>query len=230
MANNNEMEPVVDGFEKMENAMNDAESFVESHQKELLIGFGAIIAAVVLYFVLDIFVWQPKEEAAKSEILKAQQMFAIDSFEVALNGKEDEFSGFLDIIDSYGSTKSGNLAKAYAGICYKQLGQNDEAVKYLNKFSGSDDMVTPAVAGAVADCYWDMDDAAKAAKLYLDAAKDADNDILSPLYMKRAAMCQMQLGKNAEAVKLFEQIVKDYPFCAEIQEVNKCLELAKAAK
>ncbi len=230
MAEKKEMEPVVDGFEKIESTMNGAESFVESHQKQLLIGFAAIVAVVVCYFVLDQYVWQPKEEEAKAEIRMAQQMFGIDSFEVALNGKEDEFSGFLDIIDNYGSTKSGNLAKAYAGLCYKQLGDNEQAIKYLNKFSGKDGLVTPAIEGAVADCYWDLEEPAKAAKTYVSAAKNADNDMLSPLYLKRAAMCQMQLGKNAEAIKLLEQVVSDYPYCADMPEVMKYLEVAKAAK
>lgn len=233
MAENKEKEPVVvDGFEKIESTMNGAESFVENHQKQILIGFAAVIAAVILYFVLDTMVWKPKEEAAKSEIYKAQQMFAIDSFQVALDGKEDDFMGFLEIIDNYGSTPSGNLAKAYAGICYKQLGQYDEAIKFLNKFSGKDEMVAPSVKGAVADCYWDMEETAKAAKLYLEAAKEADNEMLTPLYTRRAAMCCMSLDKNAEAVKLLEQVKLDYPYCAdyEMQEILKCLEIAKAAK
>lgn len=67
MAENKEKEPVVvDGFEKIESTMNGAESFVENHQKQILIGFAAVIAAVILYFVLDTMVWKPKEEAAKS--------------------------------------------------------------------------------------------------------------------------------------------------------------------
>ena len=73
--------------------------FVESHQNLLLAIFGGIIALIVLFFVLNQYVWGPREETAKNEIFKAQQMFARDSFQVALDGKEDEFMGFLDIID-----------------------------------------------------------------------------------------------------------------------------------
>lgn len=229
MAKKNELAPA-DGFEKVENAMNNAEGFVESHQKELLIGFVAVIAVVALYFLLSLKVWQPREENAKSEIVKAEQMFAIDSFQVALDGKEDEFLGFLDIIDEYGSTSTGNLAKAYAGICYKNLEQYDEAIKYLNKFSGDDVLVSPAIVGAVADCYWDMKEESKAVSSYLKAAELANNDLLTPLYKKRAAMCQISLGKNAEAIKLLESILKDYPYSMELPEVQKYLGIAKNAK
>ena len=73
-------------------------SFVESHQGVILAVLGGIVAVVALYFVLNQYVWGPREDAAKNEIFKAQQMFARDSFQVALDGN-DEFMGFLDIIN-----------------------------------------------------------------------------------------------------------------------------------
>ena len=44
-------------------------------------------------------------------------------------------AGFLDVVDKYGSTPSGNLAKHYAGICYLRTGDLENAAKYLAKFS-----------------------------------------------------------------------------------------------
>ena len=201
--------------------------FVESHQNLLLAIFGGIIALVVLFFVLNQYVWGPREETAKNEIFKAQQMFARDSFQVALEGKEDEFMGFLDIIDEYGSTSTGNLACAYAGICYKNLGEYESAIKYLNKFSGDDELVSPSIVGSVGDCYWNMDDAAKAVGYYQKAADLADNDLLTPLYKKRAALAYISLGKKAEAVKLLEGFVSQYPNYSDMNEVLKFLEIAK---
>lgn len=201
-------------------------SFVESHQGLILAVLGGIVAVVALYFVLNQYVWGPREDAAKNEIFKAQQMFARDSFQVALDGN-DEFMGFLDIIDEYGSTSTGNLAYAYAGICYKNLGEYDEAIKCLNKFSGSDELVSPAIIGSIGDCYWDMDNASKAVDYYMKAAAKADNDLLSPLYKKRAALAYLSMDKKSEAVKLLEGIVTEYPNYADMTEVMKFLEIAK---
>lgn len=202
-------------------------SFAESHQNVILAVLGGIVALVALYFVLNQYVWGPRDNAAKNEIFKAQQMFARDSFQVALDGKEDEFMGFLDIIDEYGSTSTGNLACAYAGICYKNLGEYDEAIKFLNKFSGSDELVSPSIVGAVGDCYWDLKNASKAVDYYLKAASMADNDLLSPLYKKRAALAYLSMDKKSEAAKLLEGIITDYPNYADMNDVMKFLEIAK---
>ena len=177
-------------------------SFVESHQGVILAVLGGIVAVVALYFVLR------------------------DSFQVALDGN-DEFMGFLDIINEYGSTSTGNLAYAYAGICYKNLGEYDEAIKCLNKFSGSDELVTPSIIGSIGDCYWDMENASKAIYYYMKAASKADNDLLSPLYKKRAALAYLSMDKKSEAAKLLEGIITEYPNYADMNEVMKFLEIAK---
>ena len=54
---------------------------------------------------------------------------------------------FLKVADEFSGTAAGNLANAYAGVCYAQLGKYEEAVKYLNKFSADDQLVSPALLG-----------------------------------------------------------------------------------
>ena len=45
-------------------------------------------------------------------MFKGEQYFAKDSFNLALNGNGADYEGFEAIIDQYGSTSAGNLAKA----------------------------------------------------------------------------------------------------------------------
>ena len=68
----------------------------------------------------------PQEKKAAAAIFKGEQYFAKDSFNLALNGNGADFDGFEGIIDQYGSTASGNLAKAYAGICYFKMGETEK--------------------------------------------------------------------------------------------------------
>ncbi len=56
------------------------------------------------------------------------------------------------MINEYGSTKAGNLAKIYAGVSYANLGQYDKALSYLKDFSGKDAMLSQLVNGAIGDC------------------------------------------------------------------------------
>ena len=85
-------------------------------------------------------------------MFKGEQYFAKDSFNLALNGNGADYEGFEAIIDQYGSTSAGNLAKAYAGICYFKMGDNEKALGLLKSFSGSDDMISPDITGLNGDC------------------------------------------------------------------------------
>ena len=45
----------------------------------------------------------------------------------------------MKLADEFSGTDAGNLANAYAGLCYAQLGKYEDAIKYLDKFSGDRD-------------------------------------------------------------------------------------------
>ena len=61
----------------------------------------------------------PAEAAAL--IAEAQNRFEQETpdYELALLG-DDSGAGFLEVIERYGATPAGNLAKHYAGICYRR--------------------------------------------------------------------------------------------------------------
>ena len=61
----------------------------------------------------------------------------------------------------------------------------------------------------------------------MKAASKADNDLLSPLYKKRAALAYLSMDKKSEAAKLLEGIITEYPNYADMNEVMKFLEIAK---
>lgn len=218
----------VEVFENMDNALSTSEAFVEQNKQPILIGLGIAALVIIAVMCFKTYYLEPREQEAKQSIFAAEQFFAKDSFQLALDGK-DEAMGFLEIIDEYGSTDAGNLAKAYAGVCYKQLGDNENAIKYLDKFSADDKMIQPAIKGAIGDCYWDNGDTEKAISYYKKAASEK-NEVIAPFYSKRAALACMSIGKNDEAVKLLETIINDYPAAPEVAEAKKMLQMAKSAK
>ena len=62
---------------------------------------------------------------------KSEQYFEQSAYEQALNGDSIGSIGFLKVADQFSGTKAANLAKAYAGICYQNLGKYEEAIKAL---------------------------------------------------------------------------------------------------
>ena len=103
---------------EVEEIVSKSEQFIENNSKKII--YGIIAVALVVGAVLGIKhgYLVPQEKKAAAAMFKGEQYFARDSFALALNGNGADYEGFEAIIDQYGSTDAGNLAKAYAGICY----------------------------------------------------------------------------------------------------------------
>lgn len=188
------------------------QSFLEKNNKSILFVLGAIILVVGGYFGYKYLVQAPENEKAVDAIAQAQQYFAADSMQLALNG-DGKNAGFLKVISKYGGTPSGNLAKLYAGQAYLSLGDFNNAVKYLNDFSANGSQQTQAmVYGLLGDAYSELEKNEDAVSNYKKASTAFEkNSALSSEYLFRAASLYDVMGKNKEAIELFTQLKEKYP-------------------
>jgi tetratricopeptide (TPR) repeat protein len=214
-------------IEAVESALSKTEQFIESNQKILTYIIGGIIIVILLFFGFKKFISAPREKAAQAAIFKAEYYFEKDSLDLALNG-DGESNGFLDIIDDYGLTKSGNLAKYYAGVCYLNKGEYQKAIDYLKKFDGDDIIVGGMALGALGDAYMSLNNTSKAVDYYLDAAEHNPNDFVSPVYMLKAGWGYETIGKWKEAKEIYERIKKEFPQAREARDIDKYIARAKA--
>jgi len=213
-------------LEGFETVLTKSEQFIEDHQKTLTyIVLGALVI-VSLYLSIQKFYLEPKDSDARNNIFVAEQYFQRDSFNLALNG-DGNYLGFLDIISEYKMTKSSNLAKYYAGICYLQLGDYEEAISYLKKFSSKDIMVSSVANGAIGDAYVELGEMSKAISYYEKAANKTPNDFSTPIYLTKAAQILESEGDFKKALEFYEIIKKDYPKSAEGRNVEKLIARAK---
>lgn len=122
--------------ETLGEAMNKTELFFERNGRTMSYVFLGLLVLAALVFGYRSLILQPRATKAAEMIAEAQNRFEGENpdFETALLG-DDNAAGFLDVIEKYGSTPSGNLAKHYAGICYLRTGDLENAAKYLAKFS-----------------------------------------------------------------------------------------------
>ena len=128
MARNQKVEEQPKGVESIENALTHTEQYLEKNRKWLLIGVGVLVLLVVGYIAYSNLYSKPRELEAQVQAFYAEQQFGKDSFQVALNGDGNNL-GFLQLLDDYSGTKMGNLSRYYAGICYRELGDLDNAIK-----------------------------------------------------------------------------------------------------
>jgi len=204
----------------VEEAFSKTEQFIERHQKIIIIVVGLIIVVVLGFFGFRRFYLSPKEKEAQSQMFMAEKYFEQDSLKKALNG-DGQYLGFLAIIDEYGITKSANLAHYYAGICYLKMGQFENAITYLKKFSADDQVVTPMAKGAMGDAYMELKQIEKAAGLYFEAAEVKKNEFTSPLFLMKAAWANEELGNLEKALSYYKRIKEEYPRSNEGREIDK---------
>ncbi|MGL5317995.1 MAG: tetratricopeptide repeat protein [Bacteroidales bacterium] len=215
-----------DQLENVHEALTRTELFFEKNKNKLFLALVAGIAIVAGYLGFQHGYLKPKENEAAAAMFKAQHYFEVDSFKLAVSGNA-EFQGFEDIISNYGITKSANLATAYAGISYMKMGDYEKAIKYLKDFDQNDQMVSHVIVGAIGDCYVQMNDVKEGIKHFEKAASQADNDLISPVYLKKAGLAFESLNDFAGAQKIYEKIQNEYPNSAEAMDITKYIERAK---
>jgi tetratricopeptide (TPR) repeat protein len=188
------------------------QDFWEKNNKSILIALGAVIVLIGGYFAYKYFFKLPENQKGVEAIAKAQQYFANDSLKLALNG-DGKNAGFLKVINKYGGTPSGNLAKLYAGETYLQMGEYNNAIKYLNDFNPNGSLQTQAlVYGLLGDAYSELKKNDEAIDQYKKAATTFEqNQAMSSEYLYRAASLYELAGKNKEAIELYQQLKDKFP-------------------
>ncbi len=217
-------------------SLNIREAFFMKNKKVIL---GAIVAVIVVIAGIFVYLTQisgPREDKASTMLGKGQTYFNNDMYDQALNGDGAGYVGFLKIASDYSSTKAGNLANLYAGLCYANLGKWTEAEKSLNAYSTKgDQMISPASQAALGDVYAQLnqlDNAVnafkKAASLADDKSADDANNSLSPTFLLKAGEILESQGKKEEALKLYQDVKKKYVNSMLVQssEIDKYIERA----
>ncbi len=223
-------------LENVEEALSKTELWIENNQKTLWI----ILIAVLLVAVA---IWgysrykEKKNQTAQDLSFKSEMSFeqkatqAVDfasyymqneDYATALNG-DGENVGFLSIVKDYGSSKAGNLAAYYAGLCYLKQGDYQNAIEYLKKYNNNDQVFAPLALGLIADCYLELGDQQSAVSYYEKAANKNANDFTSPMHLVKLGMTYEIMGNYAKALDTYKKLKKDFPNSNEAFEISKTI-------
>ena len=217
-------------FENIGEALSTSEQFLEKNQKNILIGLLIVIILVGGYLAYHYLHKTPHNEKAQAALFRGERYFQNGEDSLALFGNGNDYIGFESIIDRYKGTKTADLAHAYAGISYSRIGDNEKALAHLKKFKGGDLLITPAVTGAIGDVYMNMEQPDQAINSFLKAAKDADNEMLSPIYYKKAGEAYLSKGDYDKAIEVFTRIKETYLNSPESREADKFIQQAQFLK
>ncbi len=223
MAKQNIAEP-----EALGEAMNKTERFFEENGRKMSYIFLGLLALAAVIYGYRALVSQPRAQKAAELIAEAQARFDAQTpdYALALNG-DDNGAGFLDVIEQYGSTPSGNLAKHYAGICYLKQGDLEQAAALLAAFKPVKGLpgaiVNAQNYGLQGDVAVERDDYKSALSFYEQAVKAADNNLTAPMYLRKAGLAAQAAGENERAAAYYQRIMDEYPASMDARDAEKLL-------
>lgn len=213
-------------LENVQEALTTNAMWIEKNQKVITWVVVAVVAVVLGIMAVNQYVIKPKAAEANNENAKAVAYFMQGDYEKALNGDDAECIGFEQIAQDYKMYQAGKLAALYAGICYYQTGEYEEAAKYLKKFSADDLTIDPAAKQLLGDAYVQMQEYDKAVKAFEAAAKSG-NDLIAPMSLKKAGLVYLEMGNKKAAHKAFSAVKADYPMSNEAQDIEKYIAIAE---
>lgn len=198
-----------------------AQDFFERNQNTILGGLAVIVLLIGGIFAYNNFYKVPQNREAIAQMTEAQYQFERDSFSSAMTNPGGGYAGFLEIMDNYGSTNSGNVADLYAGVSYLNLGKYQAAIDYMNSFSADGNIAPIIKNGVMADAYSELGDYSNALTYYKKAANSGDIDVLNAYYMKKLGRLNEMQGNNDAALDAYKTIREKYSSTPDGRDIDK---------
>jgi tetratricopeptide (TPR) repeat protein len=181
---------------------------------------GLIVVIAAIYFYMNNKA--ENNNQAGIQLSRVMNLYDSGAYLEAIEGRQGtNIVGLKKIVTDYGSTENGEIAKIYLANAYQMLGNVEEAFKYYEDYSGSNEIFKAAALSGEAGYYAYKKDFEKAADLYLNASRVSKENASNPEYMLKAAINYIEAGDKEEAKDLLETIKKEFQTSSAFREVDK---------
>ncbi|MGE5315331.1 MAG: tetratricopeptide repeat protein [Acidobacteriota bacterium] len=186
------------------------QSWLEENKKRLsTIGGIALVVILGAWFYVNNA--RNNNEKAANDLAKVFEYYDNGQYQIAINGiPEKNIPGLQTIVDNYGSTKTGNVAKFYLANSYFNLQNYDKALDLYDGVSAGVDIVDVSAIAGEAACYEAKGDFEKAAKLFEKAGKKNSDDPNAADNLVSAARNYAKKGDRDRAVELYKLVKEEY--------------------
>lgn len=231
-----QVEETVETKKPIDPSLEGIQLFYEKNKNLVNYVGGGLLLLIAAFSFFKFYYLPEQEAAAANEVFWAESYFEKDSFDIALKGGrmimspdgQKQMLGFETIAEEYSLTKTGTLANYYAGICYLRTGKFEQAIEFLKKYDGNDEVVAPIAIGAIGDCNLELNRLDEAVSYYLKAADKSHNSFTTPYFLKKAAFAYEQQKNYQDALSTYERIEKEYNGTSDAREVAKHIARVKA--
>ncbi len=193
--------------------------------------YGIAVGVVVVLLAIAGYAFLQSQRGVQAEEVLGGIILVYErgDYRAALDGTP-EAVGLLEIIDEYGGTPAGNLARFYAADASFRLSQIpntadatallDQALEFFQDFDGGDDIVGASALAGEAAIYEIKEDHARAGDLFRRAALLEENELSSPSYLMGAGRAYEKAGQYQDAHSAYQLIKDNYPESTQAQGID----------
>ena len=204
MATQQNKEQEQNAIENLNSHLTKAGETVANNKQIIYWVIGAIL---VIAAGIAAYIWLYKVPNDKNS------QAAYDQVEMKAQGNDSIAAAeYAKVADKYSSTPAGNIAAFQAAVANYRLGKYAETVKYLDKFSTKDELLSAQADVLLGDANVNLkkyDDAIAAFNKALRTA--SGNPQIAPMVLWKMANVYDAQKNYAEALKCYEQIKEGYP-------------------
>ncbi len=185
-----------------------------------------IIATIIVVIIAAIFFYfnykSKNNEMAGIELSKVKTVYANGLFQQAISGDSLGVTrGLQYIVDNYGSSENGEIAKILLANCYYSLRDFNNAEKYYKDYSGSNDIYKAASYAGIASVYEARNDFANAAIYYIKASKQSKLVTNNDEYLFYAIKNYSLANDSENLKKTIKELKKEYPKSKYITQLSR---------
>jgi tetratricopeptide (TPR) repeat protein len=196
-------------------------SFYETNKRAISIGMTALVVAV---FAVVIFLKNRSDnnEKAITALGAIFETYDAGQFQKSVDGiPEKNIQGLKSIVDNYGGSPTGDLARFYLANAYAQLGRYDEALKEFEDYSPPGELLSVSRLSGIGSCYEAKSMFKEAAASFEKAATQYPKDVSAAENLNNAARDYGQAGDREKAIDLYKRIKKNYPTTAFARDADR---------
>ncbi len=196
-------------------------TWYEKQKKNISIAV-TVLAVAIIATVVYVKNRSDNNERAMAQMGDVYALFDSGQYQAAIDGiPERNIPGLKSIVENYGSSPSGELARFYLANAYYQIGRYDEALRQFEDFSARDEMLTVSRYAGIAECYEAKGAYKEAAENFEKAATKHAKDVNAAENLNNAARNFGLFGDKEKAIELYKRLKKNYPTSVYAREADR---------
>jgi tetratricopeptide (TPR) repeat protein len=199
----------------------EARTWLDENRKRLsTIGGIVVVVLLAVWFYYNNV--HTNNEKAATEFAKVFVYYDNGQYQIAVNGiPERNVAGLQSIVDNYGGTTAGNIAKFYLANAYYNMLDYDKALRYFEDFSSSESLLKISALSGAGACYEAKKDYKKAAENFEKAGLKSSDDPNAAENLTSAARNYAKSGEKERALEILTKVRKEFPTSAAARDVER---------